>query len=141
MQLYITVDDLKTLSPQAQQRLSEWYVDSDEWDDDPVYCYIPEEAVNGHDGIFKGTWESECEFQHPEDYLGKLKNYEGMILPILSIQQMLELLDANDNADLALQLYLLIHVAELEAPFNTWSFNSALLCQRLWEGVKRILER
>lgn len=140
MQQYITVDDLKALSPQAQQRLEAWFVESLEWDDDPVYVYIPQEAINGHDGIFKGEWATECEFQYPQDYRGKISSHEGTVLPIMDIQQMLQFLDANDNEDLAFRLYRLIDEPSVNIS-HKWTLNSALFCQSLWEGVKSLLEK
>ena len=140
MQQYITVDQLKTLSPLARIRLEDWFADTYEWDDDPVYVYIPEEERDEHDGMFKGQWDSERSFIYPEEYSGKIKNHQGTVLPILDITQMVQFLNERDNDDLAFRLHLLIHEGKRETG-NKWSFDADALCTSLWEGVKTILQR
>jgi hypothetical protein len=117
----IDVTQVKTLSPVAREHLDEWFAESwIEWDDDFAYVYIPEEETGDNDGRFRGLWGSEQEFTFPQEYVGKISNYEGTILPLMDITQMLQFLEDHDQA------YKPVPIAEL--------------CDNLWEQVRAILE-
>lgn len=138
MEQHITIEQLETLSPQAQERLQAWFKDTYEYDDDLINVYIPQEKNGESEGHFTGQWDSEEEFDYPEEYIGKIKNHRGTILPLLTVGQMVSFLDEHDNDALAFRLHLLIHEGTT-ATRNRWSFDTGALLSSLWEGVKTVL--
>lgn len=91
--LKITVEQLKSLTPQQQRALSDWFTSILDYEDDLVEVYIPEEeGFDSHGAVYKGTWDSEFEFHYPDNYIGSLNHHEGTILPLLTIDQMVDML-------------------------------------------------
>lgn len=140
MEQRITIEQLNELSPQAQQRLHAWFDGTYEYGDDLIDVYIPEEKDGEYGGHFTGQWDSEKEFIFPEEYIGKIQNHRGTILPLLTVGQMIEFLDEHDKDDLACRLQLLLHTDMTKAE-NRWSFDTGSLLYDLWEGVKTVLEQ
>jgi hypothetical protein len=82
--------------------------------------YIPEERDAESGGEFVGLWDSEHEFDYPEEYAGKLKKHRGTILPLLDIGQMMEIMvEHNVHSDI---------------PANDGT------CDYLWSVVKPLIE-
>jgi hypothetical protein len=123
MKQHITIEQLNQLSPAAQRRLVAWFdSQTDGYQDDTlVHVYIPEEQTGEYQGEFFGHWDQEYEFEYPHPYIGKLKNHRGVMLPLLTIGQMLEMIVESD---------LVITV--------TVNKN---VCDELWNRVQRILDK
>jgi hypothetical protein len=138
METQITIDQVKELSPATRLILAEWFERQITHDDDLVDVFIPEEEAGQNGGHYSGFWDTESDFDFPEPYNGKLKNHRGTILPLLTIGQMIALLDDNDNDNLAFRLHLLLHVPN--RPREKWSFDTGALAHTLWEGCKEVLE-
>lgn len=120
MKQHITKEQVMELSDAAQQRLAAWFDASMPNDDCLARVFIPEEKDGEFGGEFSGEWDSEHEFTFPEEYIGKLKNHQGAILPLLDIGQMIELLNENDL------------VFKITTDTTT--------CDHLWRLVKYLLE-
>jgi hypothetical protein len=140
MRQYITATQVQELSEPAWQVLAEWFEGREEqYGDDVVHVYIPEEKDGQLKGEFHDLWGSEHEFEYPEEYVGKLCNHKGTIIPLLSIGELIEFLDKHNNDDLAYRMRLITHAGGTR--FNQWSFETEELLPTLWKGVKAILER
>ncbi len=118
----ITVDQAKELSESAQRQLAEW-LEHNVGDGDPVHVFIPQEEYGQYDGEFLGMWDQEFEFDYPDERIGKLKNHEGTIIPLMDIGQMLQFL------------------ADLDVMPVTLPFSPVELCDELWSQCKEELEQ
>lgn len=121
MKHHITIEQLETLSPAAQERLATWFDEHTANDDDLVRVYIPQERDGEYGGEFADQWDREYEFVYPEEYIGRLKHHLGTILPLLDIGQMIEIITESDVA------------MTVGVSGNT--------CDELWNVVKTLLEK
>ncbi len=146
MKQYITPEQVSALTPDAQHALIDWFRDTIEWDDDQVQVYIPEEQSADTDGVFAGNWDRECYFDYPEPYIGKLKNHEGTILPLLNIGQLIAFLDERIHQQ-SVHGYWQMHCTGggatwrvIHSPTMGSGNGFPELCDALWEAVKAHLE-
>ena len=130
----ITVENLKELSPEQQEKLRAWWKEHKEEGDH--FVNIDEETGNiptfgsGVNGSCGGYWNCECQIDDGEDPSCRP---EENSLPILSIGQMIELLDnfteepslKNENLRLSINR-------------TMWLGNSKLV-DSLFQAVKEIL--
>jgi hypothetical protein len=152
MKYYITPEQIMALTPEAQRVLTDWFMDTIEWDDDQVRVYIPEERTADTDGVFEGDWDQECYFNYPEPSIGKLKNHEGTVLPLLDIGHLIELLDVCMQVEELSGSRLsgswqMRHSSDSKQEWRVVTAGDVIedsgfpeLCDALWEAVKRFLE-
>ncbi len=119
---HITIDQVKELSEASQQQLAEW-LEYAVGDGDPVHVFIPQEEQGAYDGEFLGAWDQEFDFDYPDERVGKLKNHEGTIIPLMDIGQLLQFLEDR-------------FILPLTLPFSP-----LVLCDELWSQCKEELER
>jgi hypothetical protein len=143
MKQHITPEQIISLIPEAQEVLSGWFKDTIKWDDNHVRVYIPEERTAADNGVFEGNWDREYEFFYPELYIGKLKNHEGTILPLLDVSQLIELLDICIQAEELSgpwQMFRSSDSAQWRVMTATATCHSSELCDALWEATRKLLE-
>jgi len=144
MRQRITVENLAELSPEQQEKLRVWWKEHKAEGDH--FVNIDEETGNiptfgsGVNGSCGGYWNCECQIDDGED-----PSYrpEENSLPILSIGQMIDLLQDNirdikwdPDEENSIQIY-------KDGDWGRKSYYVSLLnndiCNNLWQAVKEIL--
>lgn len=139
MKQRITVEDLSELTELQKTKLRKWYFNQIEWDDDIVCVYLPDEGITHY-----GKWDEQMQFDKA-GYIGKVKNYDREINPLLDIGQMIQLLNKK-----TLQTYIftktnrerksiVYHDSIGYEHFNTVAGESIELCDALWMAIKQVL--
>lgn len=145
MKQSITVEQLEELSPAARHELNIRFRDSIEYDDTLVDVYIPSEKHGPSKGVFQGLWGNEVQsdgtqmcFEYPEKYIGKIKNHQGLVLPLMNVGQLIQFLHERDSRMLYMITYSLYQCTK-ESPLEP-RFMAEQLVDILWEACKVLLE-
>jgi hypothetical protein len=139
MKQHISKEQCMELTKQQAVVLLDWYLDAFEYlyDNTVVHEYLPDEDMMHH-----GDFDGEREYEKA-NYVGKIKNYEGDIRPVLNIGQMIQFLGddlmhytkmvtfMDDTANWAVEK-ILEEVPKYAISVRSWDY----LCDALWEAVK-----
>jgi len=123
---HVVPDQVRHLEGDALVYLIEWYWGRIEYDDDVVAFWIP--GYGDADEVYRGPYDTELELPGAEEdeyFFAPIRSYEGKIVPLLSIGEMVEFL--HDNCP-----YRLARIDLARA---------ASLCDDLWQQVNAELMR
>lgn len=135
MKQHITDKQVSALSTPALAHLQAWWQSGIEHDDDVVSVYIAEEQSS-----YVGRWDQEYPFDYPFEYIGKLKNHEGTMLPLLMVGDLTRLIDECINVNQ--------WVIERDKMSDLWGVRARSLAfsgqpelvDALWEAARILLE-
>ena len=135
----ISPEQLQELSPEQQEKLREWWKDHKEEGD--YFVLINEngeiatlsERVNGS---CNGYWNCECAIDDGEDPACRS---EENSLPLLSIGQLIQLLDPKEETIFTMMRYIAAKPQIYKVSVDGKEYFGDTMCDCLWQAVKEIL--
>jgi hypothetical protein len=136
MKQHITPEQLLELPPEAQSVIREWYFDTViKFDDTIVHVCIPEEG----NSTYVGRWDHEYHFDYPEEYVGKLKNHQGTMIPLLTIGELIWFIDER-RCYAQISTGWDVATRHLDPEMELFAARGTELIDTLWKVVKSTLQ-